>query len=94
MSGSSGNCSFIKQERMETDNYDRETRSNGDMDTTRQKEDQRDDVSNDKNCKSRTSSPTYPKLTSKNSGQLLHQQPDSQSSINNNSIKSGKLQVV
>ena len=91
MSGSSGNCSFIKQERMETENYDRETRSNGDGDTARQKEDQRDDVSNDKNCKRRASSPTYPKLTSKNSGQLLHQQPDSQSSINNNSIKSGKL---
>ena len=91
MAGSSGSCSFIKQERIDGENFTGDSRSTVNLEMNRHTEDNKDDASNEKASKSPTSSPTYPKLNGKNGGQLLHQQPDSQSSNNNNSIKAGKL---
>ena len=90
MAGSSGSCSFIKQERIENDSFATESRSSGDID--RHKEDSNDELQNEKVGKiPNASSPQYQKLNKKSSGQLSHQQPDSQSSNNNNnSIKTGK----
>jgi hypothetical protein len=91
MAGSSGSCSFIKQERIDGENFTGDSRSNVNLEMNRHTEDHKDDASNERAGKSPRSSPTYPKLNGKNGGQLLHQQPDSQSSNNNNSIKAGKF---
>ena len=91
MAGSSGSCSFIKQERIESETYASESRSSGgDLDPNRQKEVLDEELQNEKVGKSSNSSPVYPKLSKKSTGQLSHQQPDSQSSNNNNSVKTGK----
>ena len=91
MAGSSGSCSFVKQEKIESENYGSESRSSGgDLDTNCQNEDLNDELQNEKTGKSSTASPVYQKLCKKSAGQLSNQQPDSQSSNNNNSIKMGK----
>ena len=92
MAGASGSCSFIKQERIENESFSIESRPSSESDANRYKEDSTDELQNEKVGKSPTaSSPVYQKLNKKSSGQLCHQQPDSQSSNNNNnSIKSGK----
>ena len=92
MSGPSGSCSFIKQERIEGEGYHEESRANGDMDVSRHKGDLTDNLSEEKVVsKSPAASPAYQNINTKNTGQLAHQQPDSQSSNNNNSIKAGKF---
>ena len=91
MAGSSGSCSFVKQEKIENENYGSESRSSGgDLNTSCQNEDLNDELQNEKNGKSSTASTGYQKLCKKSAGQLSNQQPDSQSSNNNNSIKMGK----
>ena len=91
MAGSSGSCSFVKQEKIESENYGSESRSSGgDLETNCQNEDLNDELQNEKTGKSSTASPVYQKLCKKSAGQLSNQQPDSQSSNNNNSIKMGK----
>ena len=91
MAGSNGSCSFIKQEQIDRDLYSGESRSNEAMDAYCHKGDLKDDVSKENASKSPSSSPPYQKLNSKNSGQLLQQQPDSQSSNNNSCSKNGEL---
>ena len=91
MAGSSSSCSFVKQEKIESENYGSESRSSGgDLDTNCQNEDLNDELQNEKTGKNSTASPVYQKLCKKSAGQLSNQQPDSQSSNNNNSIKMGK----
>ena len=91
MAGTSGSSSFIKQERVESENYASESRSSGgDLDPNCQNEDLNDELQNEKVGKSSSASPVYQKLSKHSTGQLSNQQPDSQSSNNNNSVKIGK----
>ena len=60
------------------------------LDPNCQNEDLNDELQNEKVGKSSSASPVYQKLSKHSTGQLSNQQPDSQSSNNNNSVKIGK----
>ena len=48
MAGSSGACTFIKQERAEGDSYTVESRLNGELESNRNKEDHKHEMSNER----------------------------------------------
>ena len=92
MSGSNGTCSFIKQERIEGDGASLDVRTGREIGVGMLKSGG-PSLNNDicTTDKVPLTSPSYIKGVDKSAGQLPQEQPDSQSSNNNNSLKNGEL---